>query len=159
MVLDLCVGTLTEFCKDTFKIESLLPSDDVVVLQIVSGVEYIHSQNLIHRDIKPDNILVSLSNPAELKISDFTFVKETQQGRYCQSKIRGSPLWMAPELLEQLHSPSKLSDETIATDTFSTGCVLFYFLTRGRHPFGEPPMKYMAINNPVELLKKKRVRI
>ena len=131
-----------------------MPSDDLVFLQTVSGVDYIHSQNLLHRDIKPTNVLVSYSSPVHIKVSEVTWQPKKISDIFNQSECKPLPYWMATELLEQLQSGSE-PEETIATDTFSTGCVLFYFLTRGRHPFGEPPMKYMAINNPVELLKKK----
>lgn len=138
-----------------------MPPDEVVFLQIVTGIEYIHSQNMIHRDIKPDNVLISLPNPIQIKISDLTFVKETNQGCYRQSKIRGTPLWMAPELLIRIGSTvgsnSELPDETTATDTFSTGCVLFYYATRGTHPFGKNEitvMSHILNNNPVEFISR-----
>jgi serine/threonine protein kinase len=66
---------------------------------------------------------------------------------------------MAPEILELLnHSSDSTSEEiphgTIQSDTFAAGCVFFYFLTRGKHPFGRNsltiPMNILN-KNPIEL--------
>lgn len=136
-----------------------MPPDDVVFLQTVSGVEYIHSQNLIHGDIKPSNVLISLSNPVQIKVSELTFERKKIGDILNLSETKDMPFWMATESLEQPNSSCEQQDETTATDTFSTGCVLFYFATRGTHPFGNN-LIYTAVNiqknNPVELISLKK---
>lgn len=136
-----------------------MPPDEVVFLQIVSGVEYIHSQNLIHRDIKPTNVLISQSSPVQMKVSELTFERKKISDIFNLSETKDMPFWMATELLEQLNSFCELQDETTATDTFSTGCVLFYFATRGTHPYGNSPI-YAPVNilnnNPVEFISLKK---
>jgi serine/threonine protein kinase len=135
LVLELCAGTLAQcFTKEYNGPE--FPPDAIVLYQIANGLHYIHSRNLVHRDVKPENILISKTLPIQMKLSDLGLAKPTNEGCFSQSAIRGTPLWMAPERLEQKESYN-LEEETVQTDTYSTGCVFFYFLTRGWHPFVE----------------------
>nr|CAH0098718.1 unnamed protein product [Daphnia galeata] len=153
LILDLCTADMEDFCEQ--KYIGPMPPDDKVFLQTVSGVEYIHSQNLLHRDIKPTNVLVSSSSPVHIKVSEVTWQPKKISDIFNQSECKPLPYWMATESLEQLQLGCE-PDETIATDIFSTGCVLFYFLTRGTHPFGNSPI-WLSVNivehNPVELIK------
>jgi len=76
-----------------------------------------------------------------MKLSDFGFVKKTtSRGSFTQSGLKGTDKWMAPEILELIDDiiTSALPHGTIKSDTFAAGCVFFYFLTRGKHPFDEP---------------------
>jgi serine/threonine protein kinase len=106
---------------------------------MANGLAYIHSEKLAHRDIKPGNILFQLNEasdfPFTFKISDFGLVKMTsEEGTFYQSGIRGTLQYMAPE---------KLADEdffqrgTQTADVFAMGCVFYFFLTNGQHPFGK----------------------
>jgi serine/threonine protein kinase len=164
-VLELCAGTLTDYCEDKYKGPEL-PPDDIVLYQIANGLHYIHSQNLVHRDVKPDNILISITTPVQMKLSDFGFVKKTShRGTFTHSTLKGTLNWMAPEILELMDdsyddTPSEeLPHGTIQSDTFAAGCVFFYFLTRGTHPFGSNSLKIpgnIIDNNPIELNKHKQ---
>ncbi|KAK4004457.1 hypothetical protein OUZ56_006192 [Daphnia magna] len=140
LVLELCGGTLTDYCEKKYSGPEL-PPDELVLYQIANGLNYIHSRNLVHRDIKPENILISMTTPVQMKVSDLSFVKKTREDIFSQSKIRGTLQWLAPERLVFLsdpdNMPAELPDGTIKSDTFSSGCVFFYFLTRGKHPFGK----------------------
>jgi serine/threonine-protein kinase/endoribonuclease IRE1 len=143
-----------------------MPSDDIVLYPIANGLHYIHSQNLVHRDVKPDNILISMTTPVRMKLSDFGFVKKTSpRGTFSQqSGLKGTLNWMAPEMLELLNDVSRdtsskeIPHGTIQCDIFAAGCVFFYFLTRGIHPFGN----YFTIpgnilnNNPIALIEHKQ---
>ena len=136
-MLELCAGTLEQFIKEEYK--GPMPSDEIVLYQIACGVAYIHSKKLVHRDIKPENILISLTDPVMMKISDFGLSKSVNsRGTFSVSGIRGTFDWMAPEFLAKANS----SDEeeiaqrgSVKSDVFSTGCVFFYFVTKGIHPF------------------------
>lgn len=89
IVLELCAGTLKDFIKKEYT--GPMPSDTQVMYQIACGVAYIHSQKLIHRNIIPENILISLTSPVIMKISDFGIIKRTSSGE-------GTHNWMAPEI-------------------------------------------------------------
>ncbi len=137
-MLELCAGTLTDYCEKKYNGPEL-PPDDIVLYQIANGLHYIHSRNLVHRDVKPDNILISMTTPVQMKLSDFGFVKKiSPQGTFTQqSGLKGTLNWMAPEMLELMDdSITELPHGTIQSDTFAAGCVFFYFLTGGKHPFG-----------------------
>ncbi len=163
IALELCEGTLTQYCDQrTCEIERKhylgadgLPPDVVVLYQIALGLHYIHSKDMVHRDVKPDNILVSLTKPVQTKLSDFGYCKRvSRRGTFSQSGLKGTMNWMAPEMLENLDvAPDHLPRGTIESDTFSAGCVFFYLLTRGSHPFGSPTFVPANIckNKPVLL--------
>jgi serine/threonine protein kinase len=140
-VLELCAGTLTQCFAKEYN-GPKLPRDVIVLYKIANGLHYIHSQNLVHRDVKPDNILISMTTPVQMKLSDFGFVKKiSPQGTFTQSGLKGTEKWMAPEILEllKLMEDDEITEYprgSIQSDTFAAGCVFFYFLTRGKHPFG-----------------------
>lgn len=131
----MCYGTLEDFVKKD-KAKSYegpaLPEDRLVLYEIASGFHYIHSKNIVHCNIKPENILISMDG--QIKISDFGLSKQINlQDKYREmSGVKGTKLWMAPELLEY----ESFLTNTFKSDVFSAGCVFFNFLTRGNHPFG-----------------------
>jgi serine/threonine-protein kinase/endoribonuclease IRE1 len=156
-VLELCAGTLTDYCEDKYKGPEL-PPDGIVLYQIANGLHYIHSRNLVHRDVKPDNILISITTPVQMKLSDFGFVKKiSPQGTFTQSGLKGTEKWMAPEILKLMEDDeiTEYPRGSIQSDTFAAGCVFFYFLTRGKHPFGKSFQIRGNIlkNKPIELNK------
>jgi serine/threonine-protein kinase/endoribonuclease IRE1 len=109
------------------------PPDTTVLYQIADGLNYIHSKKLVHRDIKPDNILVS--QIGYMKLSDFGLSKQISiRDTFSMSGQKGTHLWMAPEFYDNNEKA------TPKCDVFSCGCVFFVFLTRengGIHPFGD----------------------
>jgi serine/threonine protein kinase len=155
-VLELCAGTLTQCIAKDYN-GPKLPPDGIVLYQIANGLHYVHSQYLVHRSVKPDNILISMTTPVQMKLADFGFVKKiSPQGTFTQSGLKGTEKWMAPEILELMDDTiTELPHGTIQSDTFAAGCVFFYFLTRGKHPFGKSIQIMINIlsNNPIEFNK------
>ena len=165
LVLEFCAGTLTQFCEKTksetegktYKGPDLphLPPDVLVLYQIAVGLDFIHSRNFVHRDVKPDNILISATQPVHMKLSDFGFCKKVSpQGTFSQSGLKGTLNWMAPEMLQIMNDAlDEFPHGSTQSDTFAAGCVFFYFTTRGSHPFGNPTFVLANIynNNPVAL--------
>lgn len=95
-----------------------------LVKQMVSALKYLIHSGIYHRDIKPQNLL--LSKNFNLKISDFGLATMNMKGTF--KKLCGSPLYMAPEILLSGSYNKK-------SDLWSIGIVIFEFLF-GHHPFG-----------------------
>ena len=97
-----------------------------VTLQIASGLDYIHSKKILHRDLKPENVL--LTEDIRVKITDFGIAKILDPSLTLTDTLRGSPSYMAPEILRgETQGDSK-------SDIFSFG-VLVYELFTGERPF------------------------
>lgn len=103
---------------------------------IVDGIHQLHRHGIIHRDIKPQNILIKkdeLDRSLYPKIADMGISKFLPAGKTsltCTSHglLTGTFSWSSPEVLEGKRL-------TQAADIFSMGCVLFFCITRGKHPF------------------------
>ncbi|KAI8903500.1 kinase-like domain-containing protein, partial [Gorgonomyces haynaldii] len=101
--------------------------------QLVSGVEYLHSQNTIHRDLKPENILIDSNT--NIKIADFGFAG-LSKGEPLDSML-GSPEYASPEMIARKpYGPE--------VDIWSMGVILFVMLT-GTLPFHEKNMSKMFV--------------
>ena len=93
--------------------------------QLLSGVDYLSSQNVVHRDLKPDNLLI---NPADgtLKIADFGLAAEI--GTPEMGNVSGTPSYLAPEVIGLYLGWNRRGYDTKA-DVFSAGCVLYELFT------------------------------
>ena len=89
-------------------------------------MRYIHSNNLIHRDLKPDNIL--LSHSKHVRISDFGLTKENDL-TFSQSKGVGTLRFMAPELFEVDENNERIQRYNNKVDVYSFGIILIYIVT------------------------------
>ncbi|KAJ4716991.1 Protein kinase [Melia azedarach] len=99
----------------------------VYTRQILNGLQYLHEQNVIHRDIKCANILVDASG--SVKLTDFGLAKAAKMNDI--KSCKGTPFWMAPEVVNL-----KNRSYGIAADIWSLGCTVLELLT-GRHPYSE----------------------
>ncbi len=138
---------------DYTKADSLLPIEDVVRLMFksVRALDYAHRQGVVHRDVKPKNIL--LTKDHDVKIGDFSVALMTRPDTM-ETQIYGyvgSPLYMSPEQIRE-------DDVDHQSDIFSIGTVLYELLT-GRHPFHAdslPAIIYQIQNRPHVPLKEVR---
>ncbi|EDM49707.1 serine/threonine-protein kinase [Marinobacter algicola] len=106
----------------------LLPLTKVldIIARVADALDYAHRQKIIHRDIKPGNIIFNPDN-GEIKITDFGIAKISDDSRTRTGSVMGSPLYMSPEQL-------KGQKVTGATDTYSLGITL-YKLVCGETPY------------------------
>lgn len=89
--------------------------------QILNGLNYLHKQNVVHRDIKCANILVDVSG--SVKLADFGLAKATTLNDV--KSCKGTAFWMAPEVVNR-----KNPGYGLAADIWSLGCTVLEMLTR-----------------------------
>jgi tRNA A-37 threonylcarbamoyl transferase component Bud32 len=117
-----------------------------VVLEVGAALEHAHQQGVIHRDVKPENVLIELTPASEpgvertgphIKLTDFGIAKLLDaQGVTATGQVLGSPAHMAPEQIEGGAVDAR-------TDVFALG-VLLYECMVGRLPFqGEHPAQVL----------------
>ncbi|WP_372366419.1 protein kinase [Candidatus Uabimicrobium sp. HlEnr_7] len=99
-----------------------------IIMKICSALEIVHNKKIIHRDIKPDNVMLTLNS--EPKLMDFGLAKMVDEKNSLsqQGDILGTPFYMSPE-----QALCKPVDER--TDVYSTGATLYEMLT------GRPPVQ------------------
>jgi fused-like protein len=71
----------------------------MVACQLLSALYYLHSDRILHRDIKPQNIL--LTSDGIIKLCDFGFARSMDLNTYVLTSVKGTPLYMAPEIIEE----------------------------------------------------------
>ncbi|KAH1252426.1 Mitogen-activated protein kinase kinase kinase 5 [Glycine soja] len=100
---------------------------------ILSGLAYLHGTKTIHRDIKGANLLVDASG--SVKLADFGVSKILTEKSY-ELSLKGSPYWMAPELMKAAIKKESSPDIAMAIDIWSLGCTIIEMLT-GKPPWSE----------------------
>lgn len=99
--------------------------------QVLQGLQYLHDQGVIHRDIKGANILTT--KDGTVKLADFGVSTSTLAGgaQDKEAQVVGTPYWMAPEIIQ-------LSGANSASDVWSVGCTVIELLQ------GKPPYHNLA---------------
>ena len=118
LVVDLCDSDLKKYIDSRINIY-----DQKYFGEIIEGIGYMYKKNIIHRDIKPQNILIKDN---VIKICDFGMSK-TYENFDLMSTFCGSPLYMAPEIIKE----KKYNN---LSDIWSLGVVLFELVTK-EHPY------------------------
>lgn len=110
----------------------------IIAMDAAFGLEYLHSKNIVHFDLKCDNLLVNLKDQSRpiCKVGDFGLSK-IKRNTMVSGGVRGTLPWMAPELLNG--GSNKVSEKV---DVFSFGIVMWEILT-GEEPYAN--MHYGAI--------------
>ncbi|XP_077011264.1 serine/threonine-protein kinase 36 isoform X2 [Tamandua tetradactyla] len=141
VVTDYAEGELFQILEDDGK----LPEDQVqaIAAQLVSALYYLHSHRILHRDMKPQNIL--LAKGGGIKLCDFGFARAMSTNTMVLTSIKGTPLYMSPELVEE-----RPYDHT--ADLWSVGCILYELAV------GTPPFYTTSIFELVSLILKDPVR-
>ncbi len=140
VVMEYAQGDLFAVLED----DRTMPLDELQKLaaQLVSALQYLHTNRIIHRDMKPQNIL--LSADGSVKLCDFGFARSMSAATNMVTSVKGTPLYMAPEVVQQ-------QPYDFRADLWSLGVILFELFT------GEPPFYTESIYKLVDLILKEPV--
>ena len=126
--------SITDYCKDR---QATLATRLELFLQLCSAIQHAHQAGLLHRDIKPDNILVTeVDGKPTVKVIDFGLVRPNESWDFQITEadmIVGSPLWMSPEQAGGFHNAASKNSNAktvdARTDVYSLGVILYQLLT------------------------------
>lgn len=144
LVMDYCEGGTVRSLMAEEGGVSLVQSLKIV-LDLLAGLEHAHAQQIVHCDVKPENILLNVTPTGwTARISDFGIARLNQEvdDRRFSSTHSGSPAYMAPERFYGQYSHT--------SDLYSVGIVLYELLV-GHRPFSGTPAELMNahLNRPV----------
>ena len=126
-------------CADLLRDEKTLPIDECVahLRDACQGLDYAHRAGVIHRDVKPGNLLV-VEESGTVKLADFGIAKAAEQSRVTQiGSVLGTAAYLSPE-------QARGEDAGPASDIYSLGVCGYQFLT-GRLPFEYSSLTELAL--------------
>lgn len=125
--------TLAEVLQNSRKLS--FDAIEIIIKQIARGLLYAHSKGIVHRDVKPSNIMISRDNRVYVMDFGISYIQEMEKERLTRTGMTmGTPEYMSPE---QCHG----DEVTLQSDIYSMGVILFE-MTCGRLPFeGSRPVE------------------
>lgn len=129
---------LGQLLSDYVARNELMPQSDVVRIgrAVASALDYAHEQNVVHRDVKPSNVMIASDN--RVVLTDFGLALDVEQGS--MGEVFGTAHYIAPE------QAKRSADAVPQSDLYSLGIMLYEMLT-GTVPFDDPSPTAVALQH------------
>jgi serine/threonine-protein kinase/endoribonuclease IRE1 len=150
IIVDLCEETLKEYVLSK-TVDHLRQYGSEMITEILTGLEFLHGKGILHRDLKPTNILVDIEG--HMKLADFGISCVLNEDETTvQTDAKGTRGWMPAEVVKAI-TTGEQSRFKKKSDVQVTGMIAFFILTKGDHPFGSflVRMKNIFNGNPVNV--------
>lgn len=96
--------------------------------ELCEMISYLHSQSILYRDLKPENVIISMKDSGHLKLVDFGFSKHLRTKSEKTFTNCGTPSYLAPEIIQG-------NGHSFSVDVWGLGILLYELITLGQTPF------------------------
>ena len=111
-------GSLQDLIDQRLQQKSYFEEDEIMnlIIQLLQGIEHMHQKDVLHRDLKPDNIF--LGSQGKIKIGDFGISKMFDSTKLYTFSMIGTPYYVSPELVQE-------EGYSYKSDVWAIGCILY----------------------------------